>query len=269
MPFDFISPRIRTPQHSSRVAGALRILCAAGALASIVATASAFASDRTPGKGPSPVNAVREARAGHDVRTVADWVAASHDNGAAPFLIVDKRNATVFVFDAQGRNVAVSPVLLGAARGDDSVPGIGERKISEIQPHERTTPAGRFVAEPGRNVQGEDIVWIDYDAAVSMHRVRANNPRERRLERLATPTAADNRISYGCINVPAAFFDAHVSPIFAAGKQAIVYVLPEVRSLRDVFRSDALGEEPVAVEGDPRPGRAVARSTHLPSTRAQ
>jgi hypothetical protein len=63
-------------------------------------------------------------------------------------------------------------VLLGLARGDVSVPGIGERKISDINPHERTTPAGRFISEPGRNLSGEDIVWVDYDAAVSMHRVR-------------------------------------------------------------------------------------------------
>ncbi len=171
-----------------------------------------------------------------DVRAVADWVRQARDNEGAPFLIVDKKNARLFVFDPDARLAATAPVLLGAARGDDSVPGIGERRIADIKPYERTTPAGRFVAEAGRNLQGEDIVWIDYDAAVSMHRVRATNPRERRLERLATPTVADNRISYGCINVPVAFFNAYVSPVFAAGK-AVVYVLPETRALREVFRS--------------------------------
>ena len=68
-----------------------------------------------------------------------------------------------------------------------------------------------------------------------MHRVRATNPKERRLERLATATPADNRISYGCINVPAAFFDAHVAPLFADGRRAMIYVLPDARMLRDVF----------------------------------
>ncbi len=70
---------------------------------------------------------------------------------------------------------------------------------------------------------------------MSLHRVLTTNPRERRLERLATPTIADNRISWGCINVPAAFFDAHVMPIFAGGRRAIIYVLPDTRPLRDVF----------------------------------
>jgi len=170
-----------------------------------------------------------------DVQAIADWTGRTNDHGGAPFLIVDKRGARLFVFDAQARLVASSPILLGAARGDDSVPGIGERRIADIEPHERTTPAGRFVGEAGRNLQNETIVWVDYDAAVSMHRVRANNPRERRLERLATPTIADNRISYGCINVPAAFFDANVFPHFVRGKKAMIYVLPETRPLRQVF----------------------------------
>ena len=170
-----------------------------------------------------------------DATRLVSWIARTADHGNVPFLMVDKRRARVLVFDASAQLVADSPVLLGAARGDDSVPGIGERKIGDIKPHERTTPAGRFDAEAGRNLQSEDIVWVDYDAAVSMHRVRATNPRERRLQRLASPTIDDNRISYGCINVPAAFYDAYVSPLFRGGRHAIIYVLPETRSLEQTF----------------------------------
>lgn len=126
-------------------------------------------------------------------------------------------------------------MLLGAAPGDDSVEGIGARPISDVRPEERTTPAGRFVAERGRNALGEDVVWVDYAAAVSMHRVRATDPKERRLERLASPTVDDNhRISYGCINVPVAFYEAYVQPTFARYR-GVVYVLPEFRSARQVF----------------------------------
>ena len=39
------------------------------------------------------------------------------------------------------------------------------------------------------------MVWVDYDAAVSMHRVRTTNAAERRLARLASPGIDDNRIS--------------------------------------------------------------------------
>lgn len=171
-----------------------------------------------------------------DARRLANWVAHTHDNGDAEFIIVDKRGAKVYVFDASAKLRGASPVLLGAAKGDDSVPGIGSRPLSQVRPEERTTPAGRFVAERGRNLKGEDIVWVDYDAAVSMHRVRATNPVERRLERLATPTIGDNRISYGCINVPVSFYETHVKPTVAK-QRVIVYVLPEVKPIQQVFGS--------------------------------
>ncbi|WP_432422923.1 L,D-transpeptidase [Variovorax boronicumulans] len=166
------------------------------------------------------------AAAESDASRLAKAAVASGDNQGGAFAVVDKKKARVFVFDAAGRPLGDAPVLLGLAHGDDSVPGIGERKMSEIRPDERTTPAGRFASEPGRNLQGEDIVWIDYDAAVSMHRVRANNKAERRLQRLATPGVDDNRISYGCINVPASFYDTHIRPALGQRK-GVVYVLPE------------------------------------------
>jgi hypothetical protein len=64
----------------------------------------------------------------------------------------------------------------------------------------------------------------------------ANVPRERRLQRLASPVAAEHRITYGCINVPGAFFEAVVAPLFRDG-QGLVYVLPERRPVREVFGS--------------------------------
>ena len=164
---------------------------------------------------------------------VADWAAAS-DAGGRPFIVIDKPAAAMYVFDADGRVRGSAPVLLGAAIGDDTVPGVGDKPLDKVLPEEKTTPAGRFVGEPGRNARGEDVVWVDYDAAVSMHRVITFNADERRLERLATATVADNRISYGCINVPAEFYDAYVRPAYAQ-RNAVVYVLPEVKPLNQVF----------------------------------
>lgn len=169
-----------------------------------------------------------------DASRLAQWVVDSADNGTQHFVILDKRNARVYVFDPSGKLTGASPVLLGFAAGDDTVPGIGEKAIADVKPQERTTPAGRFMAARGRNALQEDVVWVDYDAAVSMHRVRATNPKERRLERLATPTSADNRISYGCINMPVQFFEDVVWPLFKS-QPGVVYVLPEVRPLTQVF----------------------------------
>jgi hypothetical protein len=64
----------------------------------------------------------------------------------------------------------------------------------------------------------------------AIHGLRA----ERRAERLATLTPDDNRVSYGCINVPAAFFNALVVPTVRK-RGSIVYVLPETRTLRQQF----------------------------------
>jgi hypothetical protein len=182
-------------------------------------------------------------RAPSDVTRVASWAVREADNGSRAFAIVDKRRARVYVFSPDGRLVGDSPVLLGYASGDHTVAGIGNRPIDQVKPHERTTPAGRFQSAPGRNALNEDVVWVDYDAAVSMHRVRATNPKERRLERLASKTAADNRISWGCINVPVAFFDATVWPHIGKGR-GIVYVLPEKRSLTAYFPDAAPAQPP-------------------------
>ncbi|MDD4358163.1 MAG: hypothetical protein PHN98_13065 [Smithellaceae bacterium] len=169
-----------------------------------------------------------------DVRLVADWVVDSGDNRHLPFVIIDKTNAKVFVFYPEGRLRGSALALLGLERGDDSVPDIGKRAMSDIRPEERITPAGRFIASLGRNYHGKNVLWVDYTAAVSLHPVVTNKPEERRLQRLATPTPHDKRISYGCINVPVKFFKNIVRPAFT-GTNGIVYVLPETRSIRDVF----------------------------------
>jgi hypothetical protein len=60
-------------------------------------------------------------------------------------------------------------------------PGIGKRPMAEIRTEDRTTPAGRFNAGPSTN------------------------------------TASDNRLSYGCINVPAALYDRHIKHVHEPG----------------------------------------------------
>jgi hypothetical protein len=127
-----------------------------------------------------------------------------------------------------------SPVLLGLGRGDTSPPGIGQRKLNEISQADRITPAGRFVASFGNDLGEAEILWVDYDSALSLHRVITGRPDDRRLQRLASAAIDDNRISYGCINVPVAFFDDVILPAFN-NSNGVVYILPEVKPLADVF----------------------------------
>jgi hypothetical protein len=172
--------------------------------------------------------------ASDDVRAMADWVTASRDNAGMPFVIVDKVDAKVFVFEAGGRLTGAAPALLGLARGDDTVPDIGDRKLADIGPRDRITPAGRFVASLGHDLGEKTVLWVDYTSGVALHRVVTNNVSEHRLRRLASPSTLQHRISYGCINVPAAFYDVFIEPAFAQ-TSGVVYILPETRPIGAVF----------------------------------
>jgi len=164
-------------------------------------------------------------------RDMADWVVRSRDNQSMPFAIIDKVNAKVYAFSADGQLYAAAPVLLGMSKGDYSVPGIGDKPLSQIPPSERTTPAGRFVSQIGRNHKGKEILWVDYDQSLSLHPV-ANVPGQRRPERLASLTSSDNRISWGCINVPPPFFKNVISDKFS-GTSSVVYILPETKQFTE------------------------------------
>lgn len=175
------------------------------------------------------------------VAQVADWVLASKDNGSLPFAIIDKVAARVFVFGADGQFKGSAAALLGSARGDHSAPGVGDRELSHIPPNQRTTPAGRFLASFGPAWGGKSVLWVDYGAAISLHPVIVGTPKEHRLQRLQSPTPKDNRITFGCINVPATFYKKVVSPTFT-GTSGVFYILPEAMPLSEAlpaFRAQA------------------------------
>lgn len=230
-----------TQPNDSRVASRLFVALAALFFASAgyaqqppsASTGTAAAS------AASAAHAIRRAdfgreKPGRDARRLADWVVDSGDSKRMPFVVIDKTAARVFLFDADGHLRGAAAALLGIARGDDSAPGVGDRELSAIPLKDRTTPAGRFEASLGRNYGGKEILWVDYEASISMHPVINTVPSERRPHRLATETPLDNRISFGCINVPLPFFKEVVSPAFK-GNSGIVYVLPELRPFAEVF----------------------------------
>ena len=166
---------------------------------------------------------------------VADWIAATKDNHALPYAIVDKANASLLLFDAKGRSLAQVPVLIGIAPGDEATPGVGSKKLAEIGPAEKTTPAGRFLAKFGLAAGRERILWVDYATSVAIHPIPADAAKaERRRERMLSPTADDNRITFGCINVPKAFYAKSLRPAFQR-RGGYVYVLPDTMTLEDVF----------------------------------
>ena len=183
-------------------------------------------------------------------RQMADWVVARRDNGKLPFMVLDKRDARLYVFDAGGRMIDQTPVLLGSAHGDETYPGIGDVPISQVKPYQRTTAAGRFVTRPGLDADHTDVVWLDYDAALAMHRVINKVKSEHRLQRIASANPRVRRISWGCINIPIAFFDSYVSPVFGK-RSGVTYVIPERKSFAQVFESDTANPAPMVATAAP------------------
>jgi hypothetical protein len=170
-----------------------------------------------------------------DAGNLYEWVQRSADHGRMPFAIVDKQRAYLHVFDAAGQLMGSTRVLLGSTFGDHIVPGVGERAQQHaVRQDERTTPAGRFVSSPGENASGEKVVWVDYDSAFAIHRLRPGRAFKSRELRLASPDPADKRVSEGCVVVPVPFYLQVVQRVLGAGR-SVVYVMPEARPLRATF----------------------------------
>jgi hypothetical protein len=166
-------------------------------------------------------------RASPDVERIAAWAIASRDHAGLPFLVVDKAKAMLFTFAGDGRLAASAPILLGASRADGPAAA-------------GATPAGRFVAATWLSIRGEGMVWINADAALTLHGIPSGISPGRAPQRLASADLDDKRISDGSLHVAGDFYRNHLSAL--RGQVSIAYVLPEVLPARDVFNLD----------GDPR-----------------
>lgn len=125
--------------------------------------------------------------------------------------------------DANGKVLATAPALYGAKTGDGM--SLGE------------TPAGIFSLqqEAAPKSYGGDLQQFatapDGDI-LAIHRVLTTNPKQNRLGRLASKTAADNRVSLGCINIPVDIYNKYLS----SGFKGKLYIIPDQKKLGDVFK---------------------------------
>ena len=155
------------------------------------------------------------------------------DHAGLPFVIVHKRAGLALVYHGDGRLAGASRVLLGLTVGDLATAGVGERTSKgTLRRADLTTPAGRFESEPGRNLRGEPVVWIDYESALAIHRLRPGASRTQRALQLASSKVGNKRASAGCVVVPENFYDHVIGPVLGRGR-GIVYVMPEQSSWRD------------------------------------
>ncbi len=221
----------------------------------------------TPQSGPTPTTDIAQpADPTADPQPLPDsgvaaqlaaWVVASGDNTGLPFAIIDKLATDIFVYDADGTLLGEAPALVGLARGDDSTTGVGGLALSAVRPRMRTTPAGRFVAGFGPATGHEQVLWVDYADAIGLHPVVTTNPKEQRLKRIRSPEAKDHRISFGCINVPADFYNDVVLTAFAGGN-GVVYILPDTKPISEVFPTFAVARNDGAATPPEPPARVVS-----------
>lgn len=206
---------------------AWRVLASAVVFVAAPLVAQAAALAPAPARSPPDEDSVDEQR-------LIEWVKVTRDSHGLPFAVVDKKAARLTVFSARGRRLGSSPVLIGAASGDESTPGVGRMDPARIPLAARTTPAGRFGSVPGRNLQGEGVVWFDYDAGLAIHRLRPGRLAVERRRRLEARTPAASHASAGCVVVPVAFFERVVAPALGSAR-GVVYVTPELQPLERFF----------------------------------
>ena len=210
------------------------------ALAAAVMWISSAAFALTDPSAPAAeASALAGLEASDDALYAEHWIRTEGDNHDRPFAIVDKKAARIYVFGPQGQLVGASSTILGLARGDVPVPGAGQKDPSKLLPFERKTPAGRFSSQPGRNLSGEDIVWVDYETGIAIHRVRPGRSQPTRLHSLASDTTDDKRLSAGCVVVPVEFFTSVVQPTLGHSR-GTVYVLPEDTPVQAMFHAPAV-----------------------------
>ena len=207
-------------------------------------SSTAFALTDTTSRPGEPASVLASVDASADARYVEHWIHAKGDDHGRPFVIVDKKAARIYVFGAGGTLVGMSSTLLGQSRGDVPIPGAGAKNPSALLPYERKTPAGRFESQPGRNLHGEPVVWVDYDTGIAIHRVRPGVSQTQRQASLATEDPNNKRLSLGCVVVPENFFLGVVLPTLGH-VHGMVYVLPEDGPVEAMF-------------ADPRGGTTVA-----------
>ncbi|MEN4937105.1 hypothetical protein ABE571_07815 [Stenotrophomonas sp. TWI273] len=197
-----------------------------------------------------PTAAVDELPPGQEVSNtvieLAGWVVATKDSQGYPFAIMDKAAAQVLVFDGEGRLRGAASGLFGSATGDHTAPGIAGLALREIPGRDRTTPAGRFVGGYGPSIDAGRVLWVDYESAVSIHPTAMGVPAERRVERLASPSPDDNRVTHGCINVSPGFYEKVIQATFERG--GVFYVLPDKASIAETFPEFAKSR--AATQGD-------------------
>lgn len=176
---------------------------------SMVVSQPAEAANLTPQAGEVVMSSAAKASLDHIIDTA--------DNGGRPFVIADKKAGKLYLMNAEGKVVDTTPALFGKTPSDaaKTAGATGAGKYDLTYNRDTRLPSGY-----AGSVQSFDTGTNGDQFAI--HRV-IDVKGQNRQSRLDSKTARDNRITLGCINVPAEFYDAHLDNDLGA----VLYVLPE------------------------------------------
>lgn len=145
------------------------------------------------------------------------------------YYIVDKPTATIYAIDKNGKEISSSPVIIGKAGERANTADMSKPKEGEVT----TTPAGRY--DIGHEDINEEDLSLYHGMVLSLYntdalKIHITYPYEyiKRTDALKTKTVADNRISWGCINVPESFWISSVAPYTENG--STIFITPDYQT---------------------------------------
>jgi hypothetical protein len=184
---------------------------------------------------PPPTADFGKKKVSKNTRQLAQWVLNNRDNAGYPFAIVDKLTATISYFGVDGKMINSGSALLGLTKGVDFAPN-PNKTLEELEgdTQNKVTTAGRYPTITQHSEEYGDVIRTNKKehSAEAIHRVYTGEPSEKRQHRLDTKTVADNRISFGCINVDPSFVKG-IADSFRQG--GVVYVMPESVQGKEAF----------------------------------
>ena len=168
---------------------------------------------------------------------VVQNIVGQNDNQGKQFIVADKQAGTLTMYTASGQQITSTPALFGKTAGDSvSSKNTPSGRFETKQANVRTEGYGGSAQVLTQNGQNLQLGGSTY----AIHRVYTKYASENRQGRLDTPTATDNRISLGCINVPVDFYDTYLN----SDQDTVVYVMPET----DAGRTGVFNVVPTATQ---------------------
>jgi hypothetical protein len=174
------------------------------------------------------VPAAAKAQMSPTAQTVYEAMAPVAMKSGKWFMVADKPNGMLHIFKEDGSHALSDPTLYGKDTGDVM------EAVSSLEGGAKVTPAGKFTlkARPSTYAGGQELILVeskDYTGYIAIHAADTSTLSENRLGRLDTPTAADNRVSYGCINTKHDTFINEIAPNIANLDGGMVFVVPDAQ----------------------------------------